>query len=262
MPYQDLILDKGSDGIATVTLNQPEKLNAFSEGMRKSMRLVCDEVAKDDQVRVVIITGNGRAFSSGADLSRDRGERTRYERIEVTGPTFGTDLVFKLDKPVIAAVNGVCAGMGFSLALSCDIRIASEAARFISVFVRRGLVPDCGLTYLLPKAVGMSKALEMMFTGQEVNAADALKFGLVSQVVPPEKLMDTCRELALKIADQPPLSIELTKRVAKRAMAQELESAYYMETYAQRSYALPSDDRHEAVKSFLEKRPHAPWKGA
>ena len=259
MKYEHLLLEK-KDKIATITLNQPEKLNAFSIKMRESLGLAVGEIAKDDDVRAVIVTGAGRAFSSGVDLTTTRAEPSRYESLEVTGPNFRVDLIFQLDKPVIAAVNGVCAGMGFSLALSCDIRIASEAARFSAIFIRRGLIPDCGATYLLPKIVGISKALELMFTGEIIDAAEAKQLGIVSRVVPPDKLMETAQELAAKIAQQPPVAIELTKRVVHRSMIDDLYHHYDWETYAQQ-VCRNTEDRAEAIRAFLEKREPAPFQG-
>lgn len=260
MKYEHLLLEK-KDRIATITLNQPEKLNAFSVKMRESLGLATDEIAKDDEIRVVIITGAGRGFSSGADLSGSRGKLpSRHENLETTGPDFRTDLVFKLDKPVIAAINGVCAGMGLSLALSCDIRIASEAANFCSVFIRRGLIPDCGATYLLPRIVGISKALELMFTGEMIDAAEAERLGIVSRVVPSDELMKTARELAARIAQQPPIAIELTKRVVHRSMIDDLYRHYDWETYAQQ-ICRDTEDRAEAVRAFLEKRTQPQFKG-
>jgi 2-(1,2-epoxy-1,2-dihydrophenyl)acetyl-CoA isomerase len=259
MVYENLLLEKEGH-IATITLNQPEKLNAFNEQMKRSMRLAARDIAEDDAIRVLIITGTGRGFCSGTDLTRTKGERPRYERQLITGPSFGTDLIFKLDKPVIAAINGVCAGMGFSLALSCDIRIASEKASFLSAFILRGMVPDCGLTYLLPRTVGVSKALQLMFTGDTIDATEAERLGIVSQVVPPDKLMQVSRELAARIAKQPPLAIELTKRVVHGSLVDDLERHYFYETYGQR-ICHASEDEAAAILAFKEKRPRPEFKG-
>jgi len=261
MEYEDLLMEK-KDGIATITLNVPEKMNALSTGMRNSLLSVADEIAKDDEVRVVIVTGAGRGFCSGADLSGGgaRGEPSRSQRLEVLGPSHGAEAFFKMDKPVIAAVNGVAAGAGFSLALSTDIRIASEAARFGAVFVLRGLVPDCGITYWLPRMVGTSKALELMFTGEIINAAEAERLGIVSRVVPPDDLMPVTRELAAKIAQQPPMPVELTKRIVYRSMADDIARHLDLETWAQRICS-GSEDSREAIMAFLQKRPPAPFKG-
>ena len=252
MDYEDLLVEK-KDGIVTITLNAPDKLNALSVKMRKSLVLARDEVAKDDEVRVVIVTGAGRGFCSGIDISGNRGEQSRYDRLKVMMGDI-TNLFPRLDKPTIAAVNGVCVGLGLSIALSCDIRIASEKARFGSAFIMRGLVPDTGATYFLPRVVGTAKALELMYTGELINAADAERFGIVSQVISPDELMNVVWELAIKIAQQPPLALELTKRVVYRSMIDDLAHHLDWETWAQQ-YCFQSEDHKESVRAFLEKRP-------
>ena len=264
MEYEDLLLEK-EDGIATITLNAPDKLNALGMKLRQSLLLAADEVAKDDEVRVVIVTGAGRGFCSGADLSGGAaggagGGPSRSQLLEVLGPGYGAETFFKMDKPVIAAINGVAAGAGFSLALSMDIRIASETARFGAVFVLRGLVPDCGITYWLPRMVGTAKALELMFTGEIIDAAEAERLGIVSRVVPPDELMKVTRDLAAKIAQQPPLPVELAKRIVYRTMADDIARNLDLETWAQRICS-GSEDSREAIRAFLEKRPPAPFKG-
>jgi len=257
--YEDLLLEK-KDGIATITLNVPDKLNALTIGMRKSLPLAADEIARDDEVRVVIVTGAGRGFCSGADLSGAGTEPSRYQRLEVLGTSFAAEVFFRLEKPVIAAINGTCAGGGFALALSMDIRIASEAARFSAIFVRRGLVPDCGIAYWLPRAVGTSKAMELMLTGDMIDAAEALRLGIVSQVVPPDDLMKVARDLAARIAQQPPLPVELTKRIVYRTMADDVTRILDLETWAQQ-ICRESEDAREAILAFLEKRPQPQFKG-
>ncbi len=260
MDYEDLLLEK-RDGIATITLNAPEKMNALTIGMRKSIISVTDELARDDEVRVVIVTGAGRGFCAGADLSRSFEDKlSRQRRIEFLGPTWGAEAFYRLEKPVIAAINGACVGAGFSLALSMDIRIASEEARFGAVFVLRGFTPDCGITYWLPKVIGTSNAMELMFTGEIINAARAERLGIVSRVVPPHKLMETAYELAGKIAQQPPLSVELTKKMVYRNMIDGLHRQIEIETYGHQ-ITRASEDHQEAVRAFLEKRPQPKFKG-
>jgi len=260
MTYEDLLLEK-RDGVATITLNAPDKMNALTSGMRRSLLRVVGDIAGDDDVRVVIVTGVGRGFCSGADLSGGGGvEPSRQQRLEFLGSSFGAEAFFKMDKPVIAAINGACVGAGFSLALSMDIRIASEAARFGAVFVHRGLVPDCGITYWLPQTVGMSRALELMFTGELIGAAEAERLGIVSRVVPPEELMDAAGELATRIAQQPPISVELSKRMVYRGVSDSVAQQIELETGAQRVCS-GSEDNREAVRAFLEKRPQPKFKG-
>lgn len=261
MEYEDLLLEK-EDGVATITLNAPDKMNALTTGMRKSILSVTDELARDDDVKVVVVTGAGRGFCAGADLSGSgaRAEISRSQRLEVLGPSFGAESFFKLDKPVIAAVNGAAAGAGFSLALSMDIRIASEKARFGASFVLRGLVPDCGITYWLPKIVGTSKGLELLFTGELIGAAEAERLGIVSQVVPPDDLMKVTQELAAKIAQQPPIPVSLTKRIVYRSMIDDIARHLDLETWAQQ-ICNQTEDSREAIRAFLEKRSPAPFKG-
>jgi len=259
MDYEDLLLEK-RDGIATITLNAPEKMNALTIGMRKSIIFVADELARDDEVRVVVVTGAGRGFCSGADLSGGGAEMSRQQCIEFLGPSWGAEAFYKLGKPVIAAINGACVGAGFSLALSMDIRIASETARFGAVFVLRGLTPDCGITYWLPKVVGTSKALELMFTGELIDAAEAERLGIVSRVVPPDELMKVTQELATRIAQQAPIALELTKRLVYRSMIDDIAHHFDWETYAQQ-LCRQTKDHKESVRAFLEKRPQPQFKG-
>ncbi len=264
MSYEDLLLEK-RDGVATITLNAPDKMNALTLKMQKSLPLVVEEVAKDDEVKVVIVTGAGRAFSAGGDMEWLKSifegtlEETRYERLRLLGQ--GWLFPFPMmDKPVIAAINGVCIGAGFSVALSCDIRIASEKARFGSLFILRGLIPDYGMTYFLPRVVGTSKALEIMFNGELIGAAEAERLGIVSQVVPPDELMKIAQELAAKIAQQPPIALELTKRLVYRSMVDDIARHLDWETNAQK-LCLQTEDFKESVLAFLENRPQPEFKG-
>ncbi|MBI4303471.1 MAG: enoyl-CoA hydratase [Chloroflexi bacterium] len=258
MNYEDVLLDKEGP-IATITLNVPEKLNAFTVKMRANLPLAVDEVAKDDDIRVVVLTGAGRGFSAGADVSA-MGTRpvsvrpgvTRHALLQRTGWPFAF-LFPQLNKPVIAAINGPCVGAGFSLALSCDIRIASEAARFSSIFVLRGLVPDTAISFFLPHTVGMSKALELMFTGDIIGADEALSLGIVSRVVPPNELMKEVKTLAAKIAQQPPIPVELTKKMTWRYLLENIDRQLDLETYSQR-ICWQTEDHAEAVRAFMEKR--------
>ena len=256
--YEDLLLEKAG-GIVTITLNVPEKLNALTQPMRKNLLLVVDEIAKDDEVRVVIVTGAGRGFCSGADVSdqaaRLAGGATEESKQVLLGLIGGAfcDLFPNLNKPVIAAINGPCAGMGFSLALSMDMRIASEMARFVPSQVARGLVPDSGLSYYLPQAVGTSRALEIFFTAKQIDAAEAEQLGIVSKVVPAEDLLKAAQELAEKIAQQPPVSIELTKRMVWRGIMDNLSRQLDLETYAQ-NICRDTEDHKEGVRAFFEKR--------
>ncbi len=263
MAYEDLLLEK-EGGIATITLNVPEKLNALTRKMSRSLPLVADDIAKDEEVRVVIVTGAGRGFCSGADVSAMTGgsgatRPSRYERLQVIGwPHY--DVFPRLNKPVIAAINGACVGGGFSLALSCDIRIASETARFGVAQIARALVPDYGLTHYLPLAIGMSRALELMFTAEIIDAAEAERLGIVSRVVPPDELMKVTRELAAKIAQQAPIPVELTKKLVWQGLFDDLTRQIDLETWAQQ-ICFQTEDFRDSVRAFLEKQPPPQFKG-
>ena len=188
MSYEGILFEK-KDGIATITLNSPDKLNAISIKMRESLMLASDEISKDDSIKVAILTGAGRGFCAGADLgelmSMAPVEPTVYDRLQ--GPP--RPAFFKVEKPVIAAINGACVGAGLSLALTCDIRIASDKAKMGSAFIKLGATPDNGMTYWLPKIIGPANALEFLLTGKIVMGAEAKQIGLVNQVVPGEELM-------------------------------------------------------------------------
>jgi enoyl-CoA hydratase/carnithine racemase len=268
MAYEDLMLEKREDGVAILTLNVPDKLKAITGTMSRKLALATDELARDDDVRVVIVTGAGRGFCSGADVSSmqagtgggaDARRPPRHQRLQLTGaPIY--DVFPRLDKPVIAAINGACAGAGFSLALSCDIRIASENARFVVVQVARALAPDYGMTYYPPIAVGMSKALELMFTAELFDAAEAERIGLVSQVVSLDELMGTAEELALRIAAQPPISVEMAKRMVWRSRFDDLARQVDMESRIIQ-ICFGTEDVRASAEAFMNKQPPPKYKG-
>ncbi|MDP2920034.1 MAG: enoyl-CoA hydratase/isomerase family protein [Dehalococcoidia bacterium] len=268
MAYEDLLLEK-KDHIALVTLNQPQKLNALSRAMAQSLDRLSDDLARDDDTRVVVVTGAGRGFCSGADVSmmavRPVGGGTttaspsRFDAIQAIGYPHA-DAFPKLNKPVIAAINGPCVGGGLSLALSCDIRIAADVARFGAAQVSRGLVPDYGMTMYLPLIAGVSNAFRLMFTAEIIGAAEAKEMGIVSHVVPLDKLMNTAMELAGKIAKQPPFSLELTKKMVWRSLLENLSRQLDLETWAQR-ICFGTEDHQASVRAFLNKEPPPQFKG-
>ncbi len=255
--YETIIYEK-TDNIATITLNRPDVLNAINEKMGKELNDALRDADKDLGVRCLILTGKGRAFSAGEDIQDLRGQ---YERGE--NPRLGERLRNKYNpiirrirssqKPVIAAVNGVAAGAGAGIAYSCDIRVASESAKFIQAFIRIGLVPDSGTSFFLPRLVGFSKALEFALTGNELTSIDAERFGLVSKVVPQEQLMATARELARRLASGPTKAIGLTKRAMNKSLSSDLETVLGYESYLQ-EVAGATSDHIEAVRAFFEKR--------
>ena len=233
-------------------------LNAVNERMGKELLDALRSAERDDEVHCLIITGSGRAFCAGEDIQDLRGQ---YERGE--NPKLGERLLLKynpiirqirrMQKPVIAAVNGVAAGAGAGIAYSCDIRVASDNARFLQAFIKVGLAPDSGTSFFLPRLTGFSKALELSLTGDELTSKDAERLGLVSKVVPAEQLMGTARELATKLAQGPSRAIGLTKRALNKSISSDLETVLEYESYLQ-EIAGATADHIEAVRAFFEKR--------
>jgi 2-(1,2-epoxy-1,2-dihydrophenyl)acetyl-CoA isomerase len=256
MAYEYVTLEK-EQGVAVITLNRPDRLNALGTRILNDLTAAIDEVSGDDEVRVVVFTGSGRGFCAGADLVEPSPFAAEERWLRVKPMARYGNLMLRLrnlEKPTIAAVNGIAAGGGFSLAMACDIRIASEDARFSSIFVRRALVVDMGLSYLLPRAVGTSKALELMYTGDIIDAQEAKEIGLVSKVVPHDDLPGVTKELATRIANGPPIAIELTKKAVYAAQeTNNFASALSYESWAQ-EVCTASEDAQEGVRSFLEKR--------
>ncbi len=249
--------------ILTITLNRPDKLNAMTPTLLHELKEAFEEAGKDKQVRVVILTGAGRGFCAGADLAAASelmmsGGFSYEENLNVTyNPLILT--MQSLQKPIIAAVNGVAAGAGMSLALACDMRIAVESASFLQAFVKIGLVPDSGSTWMLPRLIGMTKALELMLTGQKVTAQEALALGIVNQVVADANLGETVQKMAEMFANAPTKTIGLIKQAVNFASTSTLEEAMKNEATLQ-DLAGKSADHMEGVAAFLEKRP-ATFKG-
>jgi len=233
-------------------------LNAVNETMGKELLDALRSAERDDEVHCLIITGSGRAFCAGEDIQDLRGQ---YERGE--NPKLGERLLLKynpiirqirrMQKPVIAAVNGVAAGAGAGIAYSCDIRIASDNARFLQAFIKVGLAPDSGTSFFLSRLAGFSKALELSLTGDELTSKDAERLGLVSKVVPAEQLIGTAREPATKLAQGPSKAIGLTKRALNKSISSYLETVLEYESYLQ-EIAGATADHIEAVRAFFEKR--------
>ena len=274
MAYEELLLEK-KEHVALVTLNAPQKLNALGRAMTRSIAQVAQDLAQDDEVRVMVLTGAGRGFCSGADVSmmapRPAGSvptsaaipsgagPSRFNAMQFMGYPHA-DAFPKLNKPVIAAINGPCVGGGLSLALSCDIRIASDTARFGASQVARALVPDYGMTLYLPLVVGVSNAFRLMYTAEIIGAAEAKEMGIVSQVVPAEKLMETVMALANQIARQPPYSVELTKLMVWRSLLDQLTRQLDLETWASR-ICLGTEDHRNSVRAFLSREPLPKFQG-
>ncbi len=241
--------------VATLTLDRPEALNALTVPVKVALREALESIAADPGVRAVILTGAGRAFCAGQDLAeRDEPDAAPLE-VEVReryNPVIRA--LRSMGQPVIAAVNGVAAGAGASLAFACDLRIASEEARFVLAFGRIGLVPDSGATWFLPRLVGPAKAAELALVGDPVDAAEALRLGLVSKVVPSPELMSEARALAERLAAGAPLALALTKGALQRSMTIDLDEALEGEAKLQ-GIAGASADHAEGLAAFREKRP-------
>jgi|TARA_Y100000310_G_scaffold324577_1_gene386582 enoyl-CoA hydratase len=267
---EDNILYTLEEGIAVITLNRTEKMNAVSDDMLGDFTNLVNEIIIDDAVRGVILTGNGRAFCAGTDvgqgIARDHAEagRERAKRIKkVDLPDSvlpGMWQLTRIPKPTIAAVNGAAVGMGAEWTIQCDIRIASEKARFGWVFPLRGIVPDTGAgPYLLPYVVGLSKALELMYSGEIIDAEEAQRIGLVTKVVPPDELLSASMEMAARITYGAPLSIKAIKEITYGSLEWSLD-VFGAEKTSRFQSTSDSEDAKEGVASFLEKRPPA-WKG-
>jgi 2-(1,2-epoxy-1,2-dihydrophenyl)acetyl-CoA isomerase len=257
-PSYETITYEKSEGVAFITLNRPDVLNAVNEKMGQELLDSLRAAERDSEVRCVVITGKGRAFCAGEDIRDLRGD---YER--GVNPKLGQRLLHKynpvirrirqMEKPVIAAVNGVAAGAGAGIAYSCDLRIASDTAKFIQAFIRVGLAPDSGTSFFLPRLAGFSKAMQLSMTGEELSSQDAERFGLVSKVVPTDQLMTTTKEIAIRLATGPTKAIGLTKRALNKSISSDLETVLDYESYMQ-EIAGATSDHVEAVKAFFEKR--------
>ncbi len=247
-----------NDKIATITLNRPEKLNAFTAEMLTAWVAALEECRASDAVHVIVLTGAGRGFCTGGDVGGmgDAAEPTPLEtktrlwdQIERVPKTLQA-----LDKPVIAAVNGVATGAGMDMALMCDLRFAAESARFAETYVRVGLVPGAGGAYFLPRLVGPAKALELFWSGEFVDAREAERLGLVNRVFPDGDLMAKTYEFAERIASGPPLSIRLIKRLLYQSLRADLVTSLDLVS-SHMTIVRASVDHKEAVRAFKEKRP-------
>ena len=257
--FQTLIVTTPRDGVLLVTLDRPTRRNAITFQMFEEFQQLCERVRTDDEVRVLIVTGEGAGFCAGLDLAdaRTLPEMSALEMLRGQESWASAILAFRtLDKPVIAAVNGAAAGAGFSLALAADIRLAAPEARFNAAFVKIGLSGgDCGSSWLLPRIVGMGLASEILLTGRFVDAEEALRIGLVNRIVPAAELLEAAYALGAQIADNSPLGVRLTKAaLAANVDAPSLAAALELENRNQ-VLATRTADMREALGAFLEKRP-------
>lgn len=245
------------NAITTITLNRPEKLNALAGHMRRDLAEALEHAGSERNVRVVIITGAGRAFCAGGDVAAmaeliDRQDAEEFSRLLGSARRVIT-AIRQMNKPVIAAVNGPASGAGCNLAFACDLRIASTTASFTQSFVKVGLHPDWGGTYFLPRLVTPNKACEMFFLGEPIQAAEAERLGIVNAVVEPEQLEATVRQLAERLREAPAIAMAAAKQAVYMSQHSDLEEMLRYETEAQMR-CFESKDGYEGVKAFLEKR--------
>ena len=245
------------DGIGRIVLNRPERMNAFTFEMIDAWRAAIEECRRDDAVKVVVVTGAGAAFCSGGDIVEmgDRLEQTPEQRkAELFDRIERIPLALEdLDKPVIAAVNGVATGAGMDMALMCDLRYAAQGARFAETYVNVGLVPGAGGAHFLPRLVGVSKALELFWTGDFIDAEEAMRIGIVNKVFPDAELMTQVEKIARKIAKAPPLTLRMVKRAIYQGMRNDLRTN--LDLISSHYAVITATERHkEAVRSFIAKR--------
>jgi enoyl-CoA hydratase/carnithine racemase len=259
MAYETILYEVANQ-VATITLNRPEKLNAYTATMGAELFSAFRSANEDSAVRAIILTGAGRAFCAGADIA---GFADNIRSLEKTGhdarganreliPPFA-ELMRRLSKPVITALNGVAVGVGFTIPLLTDIRLAAEGATMGAIFARVGLISELGSTYLLPRMVGVSRAAEILLTGRRFTAAEMLNMGVLSYVTPADKLITKAREIADEILQCSPTSIAMTRRALYQGLDSTMESAMQFEGFAiTRCYSSP--EHKEYVTAFMEKR--------
>ncbi len=261
MEYSALLVEI-SNGVATITLNRPEKLNAYNATMGAELARAFAALDADDSVRVVVVTGAGRAFCAGADLSSAGGDTFNYDKRRERGEVEARPAIrpWNMKKPIIAAINGPAVGVGITLPMQWDIRVAAESARIGFVFVRRGVIPEALSLWTVPRQIGLARANELLMTGRIISAREALEFGIVSHVWPDAEFMSKVREMAADIAQNTaPVSVAITKRLIWGLLAEdEMEKAQALDSRAFQWTGKQADSR-EGVTAFLEKRKPA-WK--
>lgn len=255
----DPVLYEVSENVATITLNRPERMNTISGDMLDLLTELLVKADRDPEVRAIILTGTGRAFCAGLDLSnagKDGGTGIASNTVTVahldlrnTPPT----VLFEMDTPTICALNGSAAGYGMDTALGCDIRVMGEGAKMAAAFTKRGIVPESGGTWYLPRLIGWSKAAELIFTGRTLSAADCLKMDLVSHVVPDAEVASKARELAKEIASNAPLAVQASKRMMRMGLEEKFADHVH-HVFLQLLPLLRSEDAKEGMTAFMQKR--------
>lgn len=252
--FESIILGKES-GILTITLNRPEVLNALCLKMFDELSMVFHEAARDETIKVIIITGAGRAFCAGGDVKNDVSKLSTMGPFELRNyiHTNVIKKIVEMEKPIIAAINGIATGGGFDIALACDIRFASEKARISEIFVKMGIIPDLGGVYFLPRLIGLSKAKLLAFTGDIIDSREAERIGLVDKVFPDDQLMPAVERLAKQLANGPSKTIAMIKVAMNRSLSMDLNSSLDYTTNLQ-CLLVQTEDHKEALNAFLEKR--------
>ena len=259
MGYETIVYKK-SKGIARIKMNRPETMNALNDLMGREMLEAIHNAGSDEKVRVIIFTGAGRAFSAGGDMKRfaDNCEKTKKGKVNpalldnLLTPKI-VPLIRRIEKPIIASVNGAAIGFGATLALNCDLRIASDLARFGFPFVRLAVSPEMGSSYFLPRLVGMAKALDLLLTGRIIDAKESLDIGLVSRVVSADQLEKETKELAESLAKGPPISLRMLKKAVYMGINNDLDTQVQWECLTIKM-CYQTEDHYEGVKAFLNKR--------
>lgn len=257
MPYSAITVEV-SDHIATITLNRPEKLNALNDVLRDDLQNVSAEVRANDDIRAVIVTGSGRGFCSGADLTAGAAAdeapaiATRIDEYGWVGRL--ATAIYQIGVPSIAVINGVAAGAGMSLSLACDMRVGHTKSRFKTVFAERSLSPDTGMSYFLPRIVGYSRAADLIFTSRDVFGEEAYRMGLLDRLVDEADMMTTAREIASQVAALAPVAIQSGKRVLQQNMERGFDEALRNETIGLQFAGRAKNDRKEQALAFREKR--------
>ncbi|MDO9334744.1 MAG: enoyl-CoA hydratase/isomerase family protein [Dehalococcoidales bacterium] len=260
MTEKSLLVER-REKVALLTMNRPSNLNALNRDLQDSIISTCEELRNDDSVWAVVLTGSGRGFSSGADLRGGRTEgvveQSRQERIDVYSwvGRLATAIYRTVDKPIIAAVNGVAAGAGMSVALACDMRVGTPNTRFKVVFLERSLCTDTGMSFFLPRIVGYSRACDLIFTSRFVEAEEAYRIGLLDRLVPADKLIDEAVALANQIATLPPVAMQVARRVLQQSMESYFEEQLRNESFGLIMARRAPHDMQEQRDSFLQKRP-------
>jgi enoyl-CoA hydratase/carnithine racemase len=269
MPSQETLYD-ATGRVATITLNRPDKLNAWTAVMESEVRAAMENAERDDEVRVIVLTGAGRGFCAGVDMSllsavaehglddrgREPASRGEGQRREGVPPDFQKKYSYfpAIAKPVIAAINGPTVGLGLVITLYCDLRLASDAARFSTTFARRGLIAEYGMAWMLPRIVGVPNALDLLFSARTIDATEALRVGLVNRVFPHEAFLDNVQEYARELASTvSPRSLRVIKRQVYEAMSQPLSEAFDI-SVREMIASLRTEDFKEGVAHFVEKR--------